>query len=246
MDASHAAFPFAPIPANATAAEAVAAYQDRLASDYCAALGMTDQDEIDAAHEAMEEWQMDVPTPVSAARLQAVEDAQGWRFPPALARFYQQVGSFAVHGIQGLRLFSPANDYVFLNAFDNYGYADSHSEHSDLLSAAQLASLRAQFQFFAIGFYEDDGASSRLLYFHKELGYFGELLALESNHPRMRETEYAQLFDYSAPRYSLDALITLQLNRLLVLSLVRSEAVWNDALQGQPLQWLHESEMWRY
>lgn len=30
MDANHATFPFAPIPANATAAEAVAAYQDRL------------------------------------------------------------------------------------------------------------------------------------------------------------------------------------------------------------------------
>lgn len=237
---------FTPIPANATAQDAVRAYQRFISSDYCTPLDITDADEVADLRDAMDEWRMETPVPVAAATLHAIEAAQGWRFPPALAAFYEQVGSFAVNDIRGLRLLAPANSYEFLNTFDNHGYDRSHTEFTQLLSPTQLEALRAQFFFFGIGFFEDDGASSRLLYFHKQEAYFGELLILESNHPRMAQTEYAQLFAHTAPRYSWDALLGLQLNRLMVYSLYNTNAIDESMLDEQALQWLHESEMYRY
>ena len=238
--------PIPRIPEHASAQEAIAFYQRLTRSDFCTPLGIDDPDDAAYVKERMADWQLATTPPVEAARLQAIEEAAGFRFAPPLRALYEQVGSFSIHDIQGLTLFPPADDWAFLNAFANYNYSTIHTEYTDLLSPEQLQTLQAEFFFFAIGFYEDDGASSRLLYIHKQEGYFGELLVLEGNHPQMKGSIYPQLFAHTDTHYSLDALLRLQLNRLIVYALVDSEAVMEDELDGESLELLHACQMYRY
>lgn len=204
------------VPAGATAAQAVAAYQRFTQSDVAAALRITDAETIKALREELRAAALTDQKKVAPALLTQLEGKLGFRFPPSLRDFYIQVGSFAADDLQGLVVFEPKDDEFFANEFANYQFENMFARHSQLLSAQDVKAIRDQFFFFALGSYEDDGGHARMLYFHKQQGWFSEVQLIDDDHRHMRETEFPALLGLTAPRATLDVLIVRQFNRMIV------------------------------
>ena len=214
------------VPEGVSAAQAVAAYQRFTQTDVAKALGIRDPDQVEQVQQELKVLALSKPQPVSPALLDTLEAKLGFRFPPALRSFYQQVGSFEVNGLNGLMVFAPKDDVFFAN----HQFEDMFARHGQLLSAQDVQAIRRQFFFFALGSYEDDGGSARMLYFHKQQGWFGEVQLKDDDHPAMKATEFPALLGMSAPRTTLDALLVRQLNRVIVRGL--SEVAVDPARLG--------------
>lgn len=148
---------------------------------------------------------------VSASYIDHFEGHQGVGVPEDLVDLLSNHGAFTI-GDSLLKIFGGNHEDVILTLpqmLTKYG----HATFVDQIGEGMLKSLSGFYFFFGVSFPESDEMS--FLYFSKA-GNFGKMLFAANNPSLVLQKVLPAMFNGSADKYTLDTLISSQIDRVII------------------------------